>query len=72
MTPSRCARYAYRVAVDRGTMRLRCDTRTSVLRVAGDDLQADGDAVPPGRYARVSPYAVYRDLHMDVRTRPAD
>ena len=53
-------------------MRLRCETRTSVLRIAGDDLLAAGDAVPPGRYSRVNPYAVFSDNRWNRHSRPAE
>ena len=44
--------------VERSVLRLRCEARTSVLRADGDDLLARGDAIPPGRYVRVNPYAM--------------
>lgn len=50
-------------------MRLRCETRTSILRIAGDDVDAAGDAVPPGRYRRVNPYVMAPDNHWDPRPR---
>lgn len=49
--------HGLRIVPERGSMRLRCGTRTSVLRIAGGDLLAAGDAIPPGRYRRISPYA---------------
>jgi uncharacterized protein DUF6438 len=71
-TPNGCPGFRYEAAVQRGALRLRCDTRTSVLRLAGEDLQADGDAIPSGRYSRISPYAAYPDLRMDVHRRRAE
>ena len=70
--PNGCPGFPYRAAVVRGTLRLRCHTRTSILRLAGEDLQAEGDAIPPGRYSRISPYAAYPDLRMDARRHRAE
>ncbi len=69
--PDSCRRSRYTATVERGTLRLRCDTRTSVLRLDGEDLQAEGDAIPPGRYGRVNPYAAYPDLLIERPRRPA-
>ena len=55
-TPEHCSRYRIAASAERGAVRLRCDGRTSVLRTAGDDVQAEGNVIPPGRYARVNPY----------------
>jgi hypothetical protein len=46
-----------RIAAERGAMRLRCGTRTTIVRLAGGDLLATGDAIPAGRYRRITPYA---------------
>jgi len=59
--PNGCPQFRFGATVDHGTLRLRCEGRTSVLRFVGDDLQATGDAVPPGRYARINPYAASPD-----------
>ena len=68
-TPNGCPQYRYGATVERGTMRLRCETRTTVLRIAGDDVEAVGDAIPAGRYSRANPYATARDNHLDPRPR---
>ena len=69
---TRCPRPGFRVKIERGVMRLRCESRTSVLRIAGDDLVASGDAVPPGRYSRVNPYAVFSYHLWNRHSRPAE
>jgi hypothetical protein len=71
-TPTGCAQQRYRVKVERGVLQLRCDTRTSILRIAGNDLLAEGEAVPAGRYSRVNPYAVDPQNRWDLRSRPAE
>ena len=55
--------------LDHATMRLRRDAHVSVLRIAGDDVDAVGDAVPAGRYRRVNPYAMTPDNHWEPRPR---
>ena len=62
-------RYRYGATLDHGTMRLRRETHTSVLRIAGDDLVAAGDAIPAGRYSRVNPYAMTPDNRWEPRPR---
>lgn len=57
-TPTGCRMHSYRAKIERDALLLRCSGRTTRLRVAGDDLQAEGDAVPPGRYARANPYVI--------------
>jgi uncharacterized protein DUF6438 len=59
--PDGCRMHGFRAKVERGALRLHCAGRNTLLRIAGDDLQAQGDAVPPGRYARINPYATTRD-----------
>jgi hypothetical protein len=71
-TPGNQAQAGCRITRDGNRMRLRCATRTSVLQIAGDDIAAEGDAVPPGRYVRINPYAVSPDNRMDSRRRPAE
>jgi hypothetical protein len=70
--PTQCPQYRYDAKLERGVLRLRCAARTSVLRVAGDDLQAEGDAIPPGRYARVNPYAMSPDNQWYRPARPSE
>jgi uncharacterized protein DUF6438 len=70
--PNGCPGYHYRASIERGTMRVRCRTHATVLRVVGDDVQAEGDAVPAGRYARANPYTVLEYSHVDPRSRPAE
>ncbi|HEY6236100.1 MAG TPA: DUF6438 domain-containing protein [Candidatus Elarobacter sp.] len=55
--------------LDHGMVRLRRETHASVLRIAGDDVDAVGDAVPPGRYRRVNPYVMAPDNQLDPRPR---
>ncbi|HWT05841.1 MAG TPA: DUF6438 domain-containing protein [Xanthomonadales bacterium] len=71
-SPTGCGMHGYRAKVERGALRLHCSGRTTVLRIAGDDLQAEGDAVPPGRYARVNPYATSRDRLWYGPDRPSE
>ena len=70
--PVDCPFGGYRITRAGATMRLRCETRTTVLRVAGDDLRADGDAIPPGRYERVNPHAIFPADPMIRRGRPTE
>ncbi|MDQ6940908.1 MAG: DUF6438 domain-containing protein [Candidatus Eremiobacteraeota bacterium] len=69
--PGSCRENRYTATVERVALRLRCGARTSVLRLAGEDLQAEGDVIPAGRYSRVNPYAAYPDLLIERPRRPA-
>jgi uncharacterized protein DUF6438 len=71
-SPLGCPQHSYRAKIERSTLRLSCSARTSVLRLAGDDLQAEGNAVPPGRYARINPYAMSPDNRWDRPARPRE
>jgi|GEM_PF-4517238 len=71
-TPTGCRMHSYGARIERGALRLRCSGRTTVLRIAGDDLQADGNALPPGRYARINPYAMTPDNHWYRQARPKE
>jgi hypothetical protein len=70
--PWGCPHHSYAAKMERGMLRLSCAGRTSVLRIAGDDVQAEGNAVPPGRYARVNPYAMTPENRWPRPSRPRD
>ena len=71
-TPTACRVHAYRAKVEQGALRLHCAGRTTTVRIAGDDLQADGNALPPGRYARINPYSTIRDRLWYGPARPTE
>ena len=71
-SPSVCPGHNFATRMERGALRASCAGRTSILRLAGDDVQAEGNAVPPGRYARINPYAMTPDNRWDRPVRPRE